>query len=375
MISGERVKQARELRGLTQAQLADRIGKDQSTIAYIEMGSFQPSDEVLGAIAIQTGFPPSFFRQSPRAGFPSGSLQFRARRMSAGHRTQVHQYAKTLWESAEKMAEQINELPVRVPRLTESPETAADVTRSELGLEPDKPVPHVINAVERAGVLVLTVPLPLEKWDAVCMWAGEETKRPVIVVASEAPGDRLRYSVAHELGHLVMHQTLNGDLQDIDREADRFAAAFLMPEAAMRQELMPPITFTSLAELKPRWGVSMQALARRARHLEIISDSQLKYLYKQLSLRGWRKEEPPELAVPVERPRAYRKMAEILYGTPINYRAFAADAGFTPRFAQDVLELHAERREMPPKRERQDPEFDNLVHMADKRNSRADDQG
>jgi Zn-dependent peptidase ImmA (M78 family)/transcriptional regulator with XRE-family HTH domain len=286
MVSGERVKQARELRGLTQTELARRIDKDQSTIAYIERGSFQPSDEVLGAIAIQTGFLPSFFMQRSRAGFPSGTLQFRARRMSAGHRTQVHQYAKTLWESAERMAESINEIPVRLPRLAEPPEIAADVTRSELGLSPDAPVPNVTNTVERAGVLVLTVPLPLEKWDAFCLWAGEENKRPLIFIASNAPGDRLRCSMAHELGHLVMHQSLNGELRNIDGEANRFAAQFLMPEATIRQELVPPISFTSLAELKPRWGVSMQALARRARSLNIITDGQLKYLYKQLATRG-----------------------------------------------------------------------------------------
>ncbi|MBA3474909.1 MAG: XRE family transcriptional regulator [Rubrobacter sp.] len=347
MINGERVKQGRELRGLTQTELAERIDKDQSTIAYIERGSLQPSDEVLEAIAIQTGFPPSFFRRESRSGFTSGSLQFRARKMSAGERTRVYQYARTVWESAEKMAEQINELPVRIPKLHEPPEIAADVTRSELGLPPDTPIPHVINAVERAGVLVLTVPLPLKKWDAFCLWAGEETKRPVIVIASEAPGDRLRYSVAHELGHLVLHRSLQGELKVIDQEANRFAGALLMPEAAMRQELVPPVSLTSLAELKVRWGVSIQALAGRARDLGIITERQHKYLFEQLAVRGWRKQEPSELAVPIEKPRAVRKMAELLYGNPIDYKRLAADVGFTTQFAKEIMALHADRKNMP----------------------------
>ncbi len=367
MVSGERVRQARELQGLTQAELAERIGKDQSTVARIEIDGLQPSDEVLEAIAIQTGFPPSFFRRKPRAGFPAGSLQFRARKMSAGERTRVYQYARTVWESVQDMADEISEIPVKLPSLDEPPEVAADVTRSELGLQPDVPIPHLINAVERAGVIVLTVPLPLKKWDAFCSWAGEEKKRPVIVIASEAPGDRLRYSVAHEVGHLVLHRSLQGELKTIDQEANRFAAALLMPKSAILQEIVPPVTLTSLADLKPRWGVSIQSLIYRARDLGIITDRQFRYLFEQLSKRGWRKQEPLDL--PVERPRAVRKMAEILYGDPIDHRQLAARANFRPQFAKDILELHASREEILAGRKRQQPSTGKVHHLASRRNS------
>lgn len=363
MINGERVKQARELRGLTQTELADRIGKDQSAIARIERNGFQPSDEVLEAIAIQTGFPPSFFRRKPSSGFTAGSLQFRARRMSAGERTRAYQYAKTVWECVQMMADEITEIPVKLPKLDEPPDVAAAVTRAELGLSPDAPIPNVIDAVERAGVLVLTIPLPLEKWDAFCLWAGEETKQPVIVVASQAPGDRLRLSVSHELAHLVMHQSLQGELQAIEREASRFAGEFLMPEAAMRQEIVPPVTLTSLSELKPHWGVSIQALIYRARDLEIISERQRSYLFEQLSVRGWRKQEPSELAVAVEKPRAVRKMAELLYGDPIDYRRFAGDAGFALRFAEEIIDLHAGRGDAPTTQAHKAPDAGRLYHL------------
>ncbi len=359
-VNGERIKQARELRGLTQAQLAERVGVDQSTIAYLERDNFQPSDEKLEAIAIQTGFPPSFFRQRPVEGFPSGSLQFRARSMSAGQRTQVRQYARTVWEIAENMAGQVSEIPLRLPRLSERPEVAAAVTRSELGLPPDKPILHVTNAVERAGVLVLTIPLSMGKWDAFCAWAGEEANRPVIVVADGATGDRLRYSISHEIGHLVLHRWLEGRLKTIDAEADRFAAEFLMPEVAMREELIPPVTLTSLSALKPRWGVSIQALVRRARDLSVITERQYKYLFQQLTKRGWRKREPSALAVPVERPRAFRKMAELLYGDPIPYKKLAIDANLTTQFARELIELHAGRK-------RKAPEHNNLLTFPDRK--------
>jgi Zn-dependent peptidase ImmA (M78 family)/DNA-binding XRE family transcriptional regulator len=366
-VNGERIKQARELRGLTQAQLADRAHVDQSTIAYLEKGNREPLDETLEAIAIQTGFPPSFFRKKSGDGFPSGSLQFRARTMSAGQRTQVRQYAKTVWEIAQHMAEQVSEIPLRLPKLSEQPEVAAAVTRSELGLSPDGPISHVTNTLEKAGVLVLNIPLPMDRWDAFCAWVGEDTKKPVIVVADGAPGDRLRYSIAHETGHLVLHQSLDGRLRAIDSEADRFASEFLMPESAMREELTSPVTLASLADLKPRWGVSIQALIRRAYSLEVITERQYKYLFQQLTKRGWRKQEPSALAVPIERPRAFRKMAELLYGDPIRYKQFAAEASITTQFANELIELHAARKKRSTERAQQASEADNLLSFPERR--------
>lgn len=171
-------------------------------------------------------------------------------------------------------------------------------------------------------------------------------------------------ALAHETGHLVLHRSLQGELKGIDQEANRFAAALLLPKAAMLQEIVPPVTLTSLAELKPRWGVSIQALIYRARDLGIITDRQFRYLFEQLSRRGWRKQEP--LAIPVERPRAVRKMAEILYGVPIDHRQFAARAGFRPQFAKDILELHASREEMLTGRKDQEASSGTLVNFTNR---------
>jgi Zn-dependent peptidase ImmA (M78 family) len=76
----------------------------------------------------------------------------------------------------------------------------------------------------------------------------------VIVVTATPSGDRRRFSVAHKLGHLVLHQVPEGSLHAVEQQADAFAAAFLLPEAAMRKVLVPPITLTTLADLKAHWG-------------------------------------------------------------------------------------------------------------------------
>ena len=72
-------------------------------------------------------------------------------------------------------------------------------------------------------------------------------------------------------------------------------AELLMPEAAMRHEIIPPVTLTGIARLKLKWKVSIQALIRRAYELSIITANQYKYLFTQLSARGWRTREPVEL--------------------------------------------------------------------------------
>jgi Zn-dependent peptidase ImmA (M78 family) len=161
----------------------------------------------------------------------------------------------------------------------------------------------------------------------------------VIVVTATTAGDRRRFSVAHELGHLVRHQIPQGSPHAVEQQADMFAAEFLMPEAAMRAALGPPVTLTTLADLKAGWGVSLQALIRRARTLGIITPSQSRSLHTQLGARGWKLHEPIE--VPVERPRALRQLAELLYGRPIHYEPLAYEMGLDPTFVQTILEAHA----------------------------------
>jgi Zn-dependent peptidase ImmA (M78 family)/transcriptional regulator with XRE-family HTH domain len=349
MIHGDRLRQAREFAGLTQTELARRISVDQSTIALLEAGLRQPSSDVLASIAIQTGFPPAFFRQGPPPNLSLGSLLFRAQQTSsARQRNQAQRYGEIVYESAIRMAQQVvTTNSLRLPRLDPgtSPERAAEITRASLGLAPDRPVGHLINLIERAGVIVLALPTRLPKRDAFSVWTDAPPSVPLIALSTGVAGDRLRYSVAHEVGHLVLHSALKGSGAAVEKEANRFASSFLLPEAGIWQELIPPLTLSVLAELKPRWGTSMQALAMRAKELGIITPGQASYIFKQIAVRGWRMHEPVELEP--EKPRAYRKMAELLYGSPIDVQRLAADAALPIGLVQDILDVHAGIEDLP----------------------------
>lgn len=340
MINGERVKQARESRGMTQKELAHGIDTTQSTIAQIEKGIISPNVDILQRVILKTGFPLSFFKQSTSVDFPLGSLLFRARSsMTLHERNVARQYARIIFEVAEKMEAHFKETPLHLPCIDDDVTGSAIQTRSSLGLAPDSPIANLINTVETNGVMVIALPVKLSNQDAFSVWVGGNRRRPVIILsgASES-GDRLRFNVAHEIGHLVMHRARVGDVKTVEKEAHRFAGEFLMPKEAMLREMTTPVTLATLIPLKKRWKVAIQALIRRAYELEIISQRQYKYLMQQISMRGWKIKEPVD--IPKEKPRMISQMAELLYGIPINYKSLASEMSLSSQMIREIIETH-----------------------------------
>lgn len=337
MINGDRIKQARELRGLTQRNLADSIETTQPTIAQIEKGFISPNENILQRIVLKTGFPLSFFKQPTSIDFPHGSLLFRARAsLTSRERNIARQYARLIFEMANKMEEDFREIPSNLPRLDDDVLGSAIQTRSSFGLSPDLPIVNLINILEKNGVMIIPLPINLENHDAFSAWVRNGKHRPVIVLSNDlTPGDRLRFSVAHETGHLVMHQAMRKDVKIIEDEADQFAAEFLMPKKVMLKEIIPPVTLASLIPLKQKWKVSIQALILRAHDLDIITQRQYKYLMQQIAVRGWRLKEPVEIAK--EKPRMISLMAELLYGIPINYKSLASNTNLSSQLVQEII--------------------------------------
>jgi Zn-dependent peptidase ImmA (M78 family)/transcriptional regulator with XRE-family HTH domain len=346
MIYGERVKLARDVRGLTQAELAKRAGVSQSAIAQIENGTSQPLMTTLDAIAFTTQFPPAFFRRPPSDDFPLGSLSllYRARNSARSRDlTIAHAWAALVWDAAKEMSQQLEPTTVRLPRLSGTdPTTAARITRSELGLPPDIPLERVMLPIERAGALIFALPISVEGLDAFSVWAGEDRRQPVIVIPRGTAWDRLRFSIAHELAHLVLHSPIAGSLPHLEHEANQFAAEFLLPEEAIRRDVIRPVTLTTLAPLKQKYRASLASLVRRVHDLRLVTETQYRSLMKQLSARGWRTREPGTLSAWAEKPRAIRRMAEVVYGTSADHEPLAAAVRWLLPTAKEILDAHAE---------------------------------
>lgn len=321
MIYGERIRQAREFRGLTQTQLANAVGVKQSAISEIEYNEFTPSDGLLDKIAGQTGFLPDFFKLEPINSLPSGTLNYRAR-MSATAREEsmVFQYANLLFQQIKRVSPDVYIPPNKIPMLSDIPiKKAVKITRDQLGLTQHEPIKKLLRTVESNGAIIFNIPRNMPKIDAFSTWIDLDERRPLIALLAGRPMDRVRFSTAHELGHLVLHQSLKPSLKIVENEATMFASAFLLPEQPMREEIQKPVTLTSLAKLKLRWGVSIQALMMRAYGLKIITQRQLKYLYSQLSAEGWKTREPINLDLKIELPNLVRNMIESKYRTREDY--------------------------------------------------------
>jgi Zn-dependent peptidase ImmA (M78 family)/transcriptional regulator with XRE-family HTH domain len=188
----------------------------------------------------------------------------------------------------------------------ESPSDAARAVRKRWNL-PAGPVPDLVLVIERAGGLILIRDLGTRDLDAVSQWDGEEA--PLFILSAHAPGDRFRFSLAHELGHIVMHSVPGGtSLQE--RQADEFASEFLMPATDIESELRGNLDLNHLLALKRQWGVSMAALIRRAVTLAAISEWQYRNLMVEMSTLGYRTNEPG--TVTIERPHKLTKIAERL---------------------------------------------------------------
>jgi Zn-dependent peptidase ImmA (M78 family) len=193
----------------------------------------------------------------------------------------------------------------------ESPSDAARMLR-KLWKVPAGPIHNLVLLIEQAGGLILVRDLGTRDLDAVSNWDGEEA--PLFVLNDHAPSDRFRFSLAHELGHIIMHPVAGATVVQ-ERQADEFASEFLMPAADIAAELRGRLDLDRLLALKQRWRVSMAALARRAVTLTAISEWQYRNLMVEMSTLGYRTHEPG--AVAGESPHKVTSIAEqrtSLYG-------------------------------------------------------------
>jgi Zn-dependent peptidase ImmA (M78 family)/DNA-binding XRE family transcriptional regulator len=334
LVNGDRIRQARELKSITQKRLAEMISVSQAAIAQIENGICRPSGDTLGAIAKYTCQPLSFFCQTAAPEFPLGSLLFRSHSsMTRREMVATSRYAQYAYELGIRMRARLKDIDVGIPRRDGAdPEKAAQEARRALGVPKGEPVPHLLNLLEWNGALVVCIPA-IKSREAFSLWFQDI---PVVAVAVNKAGDRGRLSAAHELGHLVLHPGKSRHEVD-DSEADRFLAEFLMPRAAISREFSTPVVVSSLAQLKLRWRVPLLALAKRAKDLGVVTDRQYRYLLEQLSALSI----PEPVPIEAERPRMLRQMSELLYGDPIDFRTLSSEMKVDTQLVRDMLRQYS----------------------------------
>ena len=305
---------AREARGLRKNELAERVELTPSAVSQIEMGKIRPSAETLLRLALALRVRPAFFAAETAAAITAEQCHFRRLRSATqGEQRRVRAAGALILEVVghlerlvEIPAETITPLSAQVDD-AEGVEPLAERVRDAWGLGRG-PVSDVVALLERHGVLPVEVEGHSERLDAFSTWAGS---RPLVFLSTgKESASRRRFDAAHELGHLLMHVDVSPGDPALERQADAFASAFLLPRATFGAECPPRLSWPHLQELKRRWKVSLAAMVRRAYDLGIYSEATYRRAYMQLNQRGWRENEPAEPRM--ERPRLLREVIALL---------------------------------------------------------------
>jgi Zn-dependent peptidase ImmA (M78 family) len=328
-------------------QLAELSGLSQSRISGIESGLLDVVED-LDSLSRATGFGREWFTQEPLDELPDGTIRYRKKsRAPKRDDRQAIRRLELASELVAKLSVGVRTLPVMLPFLGDSDiEDAAATTRDALGLPAHGPVRNLVRAVERAGVIVVPLPVDLgtpsprlQHHHGVSAWPDLE-QHPVIGFSTNDSGDRQRHTIGHELGHLAMHKGVQPAGRDFEREASQFAGALLMPADDAVEALHRDLTLRQLARLKQTWGVSIAALVMRAQAVGAISRDRAESLFKQLSSRGWRRDEP--ITVHREEPALLPRLLEARYGRPPDWLR-AASALFVPPLMLRQLATSGER--------------------------------
>ncbi len=313
---------AREMKGLSQTQLAKEIkGLSQSNLSKFEKGFDVLSEEKIDSIISFLGFPKSFFYK--RIGNNPELAHYRKKSgTTKALKTELECNNRILGYLIDCFSEDIvfPDFTLRPLDPEEyKPEEIAKHTRKLIGLIDDEPVAEIFNLLESKGIIIIELDGVSEKFDGVSFFTDKGS--PLIIINKSLSNDRKRFTIAHELGHILMHNS--GDFpvpehrteKQKENEANRFASEFLMPEKGIKKSLIG-LKMYQLAPLKKKWLTSKAAIVMRAKDLGCIPDNRAKFFMVELSRNGERKKE--NTLVFIDKPVLFNDAYNI-YKTELQY--------------------------------------------------------
>lgn len=300
----ERLVRARKASGLSMSDLGKAVGVSANAIKKYEHGEAMPTSGKLYKLSKTLGVRSEYFFRPTKVQLEG--VEYRKRSNTPKKtldriNSDVLDQAELWTELLELYPDSIRpiptfELPNGLPESVESEddiEAISDLVRQkwDLGLNP---IPDMIDTLESKGVMIICTPVDVgKKFDGL---AGSINGSPVIVVSTCQTGDRQRFTLAHELGHLVLHDRLHKNL-DEEKACNIFAGAFLLPKVSLLQHLgekRRALEPRELYMLKQEFGISMMAILVRAGQTSIISASLQKQYFMQFNKLRWRTKEPGE---------------------------------------------------------------------------------
>lgn len=291
---------ARQLRGFQQNEAAECLRVANVELSRVETGLKEPDETLLAAASELFSVPRDFFDQTDSVyGAPLSVHHAMWRKKADVSAVELHRIVAELNVRVMHLRHLLQATDIdpltKLPRFDSDtygndPERIASLVRRFWHV-PDGPIADLTALVEDAGILVAHSDLGGSSVSGVTF--SIVGTPPLIVLNRNQPADRMRFTLCHELAHVVMHRFPTPDLED---EADAFASAFLVPTEDVKPYFAGrKVDLALLAALKPEWKVSMAALVFAAKRAGAINAGQAQYLWKQFNIHKIKMREPPEL--------------------------------------------------------------------------------
>ncbi len=319
---GDKLRLARLLKGLTQQQIGDLVSTTRQYIHQLESGSRQPAEDVLFALCEALEVNVSFFSNQLENDVKFEQCHFRKRKttpVGLAHRVLAY---STIFEQLVTHLHEFLELPLaNFPRIDNNKikysnleiEQAAEACRKLWGLGIDSPISNVTRALENNGILITQFSGISDKVDALSV----NRKHPIIV-RNDAKESvcRMRFDLAHECGHFILHDGIQTGDKQTEGEANKFASAFLFPRTAFYKEFPDfrghRLNWKLIYDLKIRWKMSVRAIIYRANYFGLITAQQYRSANVWLNKTGQSKSEQQDDLIPPENPELLGDAIQLL---------------------------------------------------------------
>ncbi len=324
--NGERLKIARMWRNLSATQLADLTGFSRQTISMLENGKLMnPEFATVQKLSEKLEFPVTFFLEETKINLNESTTYFRSL-LTTNKKYRVEQEEKIKFIAIvyNMLSEYLEFEKVNLPQIptNATPQEAANILREYWGLG-NRPIENIVYLAESNGLIVTDFETATGDVDAFSHKITSDDMETYLIGYSKnkRTAARIHFDVAHEIGHILLHNWRE-DLECIDKEefkeielqAHAFASAFLLPEDEFRKDVSPYATnLAYYTELKKTWKVSIAAMIRRAKDLDIITADDYSRLMRNMQKQGIRKIEPLDDELVTAEPSLLRQAIKILF--------------------------------------------------------------
>lgn len=340
-INEEKLRIARVLSGYSLTDLAEVLGISKQSLSQYENG-IEPRSDILLKILKELNCTMEFLEKPFQDDVIIKNKFFRATAAATANERKNQETKTTMVIRLYEFLQNFLDLPaLDIPsNFTDdlSIEDKANLLREYWGLG-DKPISNIINCLESKGIVVSSFNSSNDKVlsykiDAYTQpfYSNGKTNFCVIVEDNKESWARKNFSLAHELGHIILHGNEDSyvdksrtEQNEIESEANNFAAAFLLPAEPFKKDMIFVRKLDDFISLKAKWKVSIGAMLLRARQLEIISPEQYTKYIKYYSYRNYRKGEPLDDQIPIFKPTLFKRCLELLFENGYSIEQFQKD--------------------------------------------------